>query len=452
MKTFKKRIAFVVMGRHLVSTGGIAQFTKSFIEMAEDLNWAVDIICDMKPPKNSFSDLLRDIACNVYVPSEPRSYNNHRLTYQFFESYNIDMAANFLEATMEAMRKNLYDMVVINAAEGLLPLVSLGIDKTMPIVFYTHNSNMVFADSNKFKDVYHNNFEDMMLRTMGQKCVTVGTQSTRNVEELAKFDINNAHWLPMPISEQALLEEYNGPTDGVLFIGRWETRKNFKEYLRMIKATGLPAKVMTNDKGVPKFTAALEEIGCKFEVRSSIHGDEKCDFIKGSRVYYMPSMAENFPFALMECVSHVPSVVIDKYNWHDNFDKDKIYISKQNDVDNLIISLYNEEPATDITYIQDMNKDIANKWQTFMDNFEPNKANGKASICAKDNLLFSEHITSLNRKTSIDDIISVLNNRHIFNVTQLEQGTWLSKNGDMPDTVVDRVEKEEDDVFDIFFD
>ena len=57
-----------------------------------------------------------------------------------------------------------------------------------------------------------------------------------------------------------VLEEHNKERSGVLWIGRWEPRKNPEEFIRVIKETKLPAKVITNTNGARKFEAALIEI------------------------------------------------------------------------------------------------------------------------------------------------------------------------------------------------
>ena len=43
MRIYKKRIAFCISDQHLVPHGGIGQFAKGFVEMANNIDWKVDI-------------------------------------------------------------------------------------------------------------------------------------------------------------------------------------------------------------------------------------------------------------------------------------------------------------------------------------------------------------------------------------------------------------------------
>ena len=54
MRLYKKRVAFCISDQHLVPHGGIGQFAKGFVEMANKIDWKVDIITD-KPTTNEFT-------------------------------------------------------------------------------------------------------------------------------------------------------------------------------------------------------------------------------------------------------------------------------------------------------------------------------------------------------------------------------------------------------------
>lgn len=60
MRTYDKRIAFLISDPTFYIHGGIGQFTKSFTEMCQRINWKVDIILD-KQPTNDFSELVKSL-------------------------------------------------------------------------------------------------------------------------------------------------------------------------------------------------------------------------------------------------------------------------------------------------------------------------------------------------------------------------------------------------------
>ncbi len=74
MKTYNKRIGFLVSYQTLVPHGGIGQFTKSFIRLMEENNVKVDIITDKKPQDNEF---IKSLNTNIIYPEESYGYTNH---------------------------------------------------------------------------------------------------------------------------------------------------------------------------------------------------------------------------------------------------------------------------------------------------------------------------------------------------------------------------------------
>ena len=88
----------------------------------------------------------------------------------------------------------------------------------------------------------------------------IGTQSARNVSEIKNNGGVSVEHLSMPMSERELLTSDYSERKGVLYIGRWEDRKNPEAFLKIIKETGLPAKIITNTNGKKKFELRLKEL------------------------------------------------------------------------------------------------------------------------------------------------------------------------------------------------
>ena len=167
----------------------------------------------------------------------------------------------------------------------------------------------------------------------------------------------------MPMSERGLLTEYTGPRKGILFIGRWEEGKNPEAYIKVMKECQLPCKVMTSKSGVKKFEKAFSEAGITdYEIKIAIVGQEKVDFIKSCKVFFMPALGENYPFAFSECLGHMPCVVLDNQEWSDNFDSKYFYKEKLANAGNLIKLLYNVDNYYDtgaLDYIKQLNNLLA---------------------------------------------------------------------------------------------
>jgi|688.fasta_scaffold60129_7 glycosyltransferase involved in cell wall biosynthesis len=435
MKTYSKRIAFCISDQHLVPHGGIGQFAKGFTEMAKDLNWKVDLILD-KASSNDFGALVESLGANIITSDAPMSYKNHTGTFAFTDSINFEKMLNFRNAIMKAFNTNLYDMIVCNSLEAMPAALSFDLNKYIPVVFYTHEESMVFRDTRKFKGVFSESCNEFFNNLMNLENCYIGTQSDRNVNEISGNGGINVKKLPMPMSERGLLVENNGTREGVLYIGRWEDRKNPEAFLKIIKETGLPAKIITNSNGKKKFEARLAELEItNYEIKSGVVGDEKVDFIKSAKVHFNPSLRENYPFTFFECLGHMPCVVIDKSEWVTNFDK-KYYIRKPvSEAGEAIKAVYGMKPEKwygngALQYIKDLDSGTAKYWKDFVESYTPSvtSKSDSAKINEYSEIKYIDFVRILNRSfLAIDDVKSVLTNKSKYNIIYTDKDTYLAK-------------------------
>lgn len=435
MKIYKKRIAFCLSDQHTIPHGGLGQFAKSFVETFTPLGYKIDIICDKAPSNFGFKRSLEESGASFIFPTDPIPYSKHSKIFMFEDSYNFEKMINFRDAMMQALNTNLYDTIICNTLESFPAVHSLSLQKSIQIIYYTHNESMVFLDDRTWKNEFSFSFNDFFNVLLRCSNIHIGTQTTRNVDELIGSKIFAQH-LPIPMTEKELLKTHIKPREGVLWIGRWEPRKNPEEYIRIIQETKLPAKVITNANGAKKFEQALSEIGANFEIKSGIYGKEKVDFLTSARVAYNPAIRESFGLAFYETAGHMPTVVLENVSWIHNFPS-SFYVAttKKDAVDN-IKRLYSK--MDDGTYhysnkvldtIIEENDLGTTKWIDVMDNFIPTKSDtDKARINQEHTVSYKDFIKSLNRKDlAIDDIKSVLTNKHKFNIIYTDSNTYLSK-------------------------
>ena len=421
----------MISDQHFIPHGGIGSFCKSFTEMCYRINWKVDIILD-KAPTGTFDKVIENAGANLIWPLEPLRYNDHTATFAFSDTINFEKIINFRKSLLEAFEENIYDMIVCNTQEAMTAAYAMTVSKYIPVVFYTHLHSMIFRESqgsDVFLDSYHNFYNKHMEFTD----IVIGTQSQKNIDELTKYGATNCVKLPMPMSERGLLElNTNTNRKGVLFIGRWEEGKNPESYIKAMKEAKLPCKVMTNSNGEKKFIKAFEEAGITdYEIKAGITGQEKVDFIKSCKVFFMPSLRENYPFAFLECLGHMPCVVLDKQDWSDNFNENLFYKCKQDEVPEALNRLYNL-PYDDIglEYVKQLDDQVAEQWITFLDNFVTKKSNTNAAkINTYETVKYSDYIKELERShLAREDFESVLGNRHKFlHVVYTDNNTYLSK-------------------------
>jgi len=238
------------------------------------------------------------------------------------------------------------------------------------------------------------------------------------------------------MTETTLFEENNKPREGVLWIGRWEPRKNPEEFIRVIKETGLPAKVITNTNGAKKFEEALKAIGAKYEIKIGVYGKEKVDFITSARVAYNPAIRESFGLAFYECMGQLPTVAIKGMSWLDNFSSQWYWCEEKKNIPRLILKLYEDFPNSRIWYSKSQLNTIVKEhdegiqeWIDCFESFTPVESNStRATINEYEQIKYSDFILKLNRKDlSIDDVRSVLTNKTKFNIIYTDENTYLSK-------------------------
>jgi glycosyltransferase involved in cell wall biosynthesis len=430
MRTYDKRIAFMISDQHFIPHGGIGQFSKGFTEMCDRIGWKIDIILD-KDPTNEFSKLIESLGANIISPTDSLRYSDHTATFAFSDTINFEKIINFRKALLKAFTGNMYDLVVCNTQEAMTASYAMTINQYIPVVFYTHLHSMIFRES-QGSDVFLPSYHNFYNKHMEFSDIIIGTQSQKNIDELTKNGATNCHLLRMPMSERDLLTPSISQRKGVLFIGRWEEGKNPDAYIKTMKECKLPCKVMTNNNGAKKFEKAfIENQFTDYEIRVGITGQEKVDFIKSCSVFFMPSLRENYPFAFLECLGHMPCVVLDTQDWSDNFDSQYFYKVSIKEAPEVIKELYDTTQLPEaLVYVNELDDLVASGWLKFLNEFVGKRSNTNAAkINTHETIKYRDYITELNRThLAREDFESVLSNRHKFiNITYTDNDSYLSK-------------------------
>jgi len=426
MRTYDKRIGFLVSYQTLIPHGGIGQFAKSFCELMDSNNIKVDIITDKEPKNNDFINSLK---ANIVYPAESFPYTDHSNIFMYGDTFCYERMANFRNAIIKATTNNLYDALVCNTYETVQVASTMGLDDCIQIIAYTHLESQIFKDT---KNPFLNATNEMMRKQLESSNLWIGTQSKFNQISMS----NDAWHLPIPITEQGLLEEHHKPREGVLFIGRWEEGKNPETYLELIEQTKLPARVMTNANGEKKFEERLKKIGVDYKIAVSIIGQEKVDFITSCRVAFNPSTVESYGMAFYEQMIQMPTVVLENQRWTNNFDSQYFFTTNKKNMAKTITDLYNNVPDAKTWYANNIlevyrNKenDVFHKWNECFNKFTSKQSNSNtAKICEETTVKYIDFTNNLGRRLlCIDDIKSVLTNKHKFRIIYTDNDTYLSK-------------------------
>ena len=312
----------------------------------------------------------------------------------------------------------------------MFPSHDTGLDDCIQIIAYTHLESQIFKDTkNPFLDATN----DMMRKQLECNGLWIGTQSKFNETSMGFTNVWHLH---IPITENALLEEYHGEREGVLFVGRWEEGKNPELFIELIEQTGFPAKVMTSPNGVKKFEERLKKIGATYDVRASIVGQEKVDFIKSSRIAFNPSVVESYGMAFYEQHIQLPTIVLENQRWTKNFNDEFFYYCNKKNMAERAKELYDSFDTAEkwynlesLKHAKFMENKVFHKWNDCFSEFVPRQSNSNtAKICNETTVRVQDYIRDLGRKIiCIDDVRNVLTNKHKFRVIYTDEDTYMTK-------------------------
>lgn len=442
---------FLISDQHFIPHGGIGSFCKGFTEMCGRIEWKVDVVLDKSPRNKDFYNLIKSLGANFVWPSNGLSYSEHTSTFAFTDTINFEKIINFRKSILKAFEENIYDMIVCNTQEAMTAAYAMTVNKYIPVVFYTHLHSMIFREAQNFADVFLDSYHNFYNKHMEFNDIIIGTQSQKNIDELTRHGANNCHLLHMPMSERKLLERYEDQREGVLFIGRWEDGKNPEAYVRVMKECKLPCRVMTNESGRKKFEKAFAENNItNYTIKAGVTGQEKVDFIRGSSVFFMPSLRENYPFAFLECLGHMPCVVLDTQDWSDNFERGYYHKVSINNASDTIKTLYgSNQLLSALDYVKKLDEGVAKEWVEFLDKFVSKHSNtNSAKINSYDTVKYRDYIKDLGREhLAREDFESVLSNRHKFNLLYTDDDTFLYKENCDISNLLDNSQSDSLDLF-----
>lgn len=427
MRTYQKRIGFLVSSQTLIPHGGIGQFAKSFCELMDEYNIKVDIITDKEPANSEFVKVLNT---NVITPTDPYKYTTHSSTFMYGDTFCYERMANFRNAIIKALGSNVYDAFVCNTYETIQVASTMGLEDIVQIIAYTHLESQIFSDTS---NPFLHNTNEMMRQQLQTDGIYIGTQSKYN-----QLQFDCAYHLPIPITERGLLEEHHVDREGVLFIGRWEEGKNPELFLDLIEKTKLPAKVMTSPNGVKKFEERLKKIGVPYDVRASIIGREKVEFITSARVAFNPSTVESYGMAFYEQMIQLPTFCLESQGWTQNFEGNLFFeTNKKTMVEDVLGAYERFKTAIDwygnkssLEHMRAIESQVFHKWNHCFNEFIRKQSQSNAAkICdQKTTTVDNFYSNVLGRKNlCIDDIRSVLSNQHKFRVIYTDSDTYLTK-------------------------
>ena len=343
-----KRILFIINRMNFRPSSGHGIFMKGVVETLLEKGHYIDIACDGEPEEN----FLKEYEITVFTPdkTDRLSYGKHSTLFQFADSFNFEKSINFRTAIVKALSSNMYDLVICNDTESAFVCYQMELYKSMKIASYAHECQSINPElgAGVFKDCYYDLIDKMMFWPQVTTLIQTEQNKSKLLEKFNHINMDmNAVVQLYPLTDSFPVNSLE--KDGLLYIGRHEDRKNPAEYIKVLKAikdkygVELKANVMTRSAHVKKFEADFAAIGhTNYEIVADVVGDEKAKIIQKSKVAFMPYKNESFGIAVLEALRFMPTVVLDKYDWHYNFESFSNYIvADSKEVSDIIWSAYN---------------------------------------------------------------------------------------------------------------
>jgi hypothetical protein len=132
----------------------------------------------------------------------------------------------------------------------------------------------------------------------------------------------------------------------------------------------------------------------------------------------------------------LPTVVLENQRWTNNFDKNHFFTVNKKNMVETVLDLYNNVPDAKTWYAnnilevyQSKENDVFHKWNECFNKFTSKQSNSNtAKICEETTVKYIDFTTSLGRRLlCIDDIKSVLTNKHKFRIIYTDKDTYLTK-------------------------
>jgi glycosyltransferase involved in cell wall biosynthesis len=374
-----KRVLFLISDRYAGANGGIGSFMKGFWLLCQERGWVMDIVVDQRLRDNPVTSLVRQTS--RVVGSHTTSFAEHREMHRYNDTINFFRVLNFKKALMEALEDAVYDAIIVNDEEGILPAMSLALP--IPVIYVTHNPESI-VDS-EGTSPFHPLYLWWMQEALKTPGLIVATQSEKNVSLIKEEHGVDAMLLPYPIPEQGLLQgaaplEERG---GILYIGTFQDRKDPREYIRVAKTLGLKPKVMTSQAGVRKFEKAFSEVGITdYDVRHSITGTEKVDFIRSARVAYHPSKSESFGYAVLEAACVVPTFILEEYAFWTDMHREYTTVVPRTEVVSAIRSELESPRVQGTEVVEFLTERTAGLWAEVIEGPRSSRSNTSAKLHA----------------------------------------------------------------------
>ena len=445
MKTFPYRVAQLVTNDQLMPDGGIGVTVRSLNLMFQDMGYAVDVITDCLPhptddKRVNFREEIERTCTRIVTRDHAIPYTRFRHVHSNKPGINLEESANMRESLVKAFERTVYDLIIIHNPNTIPAVYDLDIWRNINCVTYTHDPKNVFPNNDSNSII---NYQNTLYKLPG---ITVGTHTAVNQRHVA---LPNCVILPLPLPDSELLTSTADERTGVLYIGKWEHRKDPQAYCAMIKRTGLPARIITSPHSLNKFKQEFKRLAHTGDVvyaleqypQSLIRGysnhREKREFIAQCRVAYLPYKVESYGLAIDEALAQMPVVLSHCAGaWSEHFvTSNRVYQGTDYaDCERQVVEWHDADTVEgDCARIQAQQLNCRTQWHAQLGIQAVGQAAVPARVSTYTHIWHSDWHNKMRRDIDKFDIQSLLNAKHNHTRYYTQSDCYYSKDGAKPE-------------------
>jgi len=417
---------------------GIGVFLLSCVKIFKEYNWRICLIVN-SPFKNSIKDLnLEDL--NIYFNENPIKITEHRQIFQFEEGIQYENVINYRKSFTESLKENIFDLLICNDVESVLCVQNFGLQKYIHVLYYTHCHSIIQYSEihNSNTDVFSKQYIDFLKNVKLLPGINFATQSELNNKLL------DGNCIVLPILYE---EKYNpniSENEGILFIGRWDDRKNILFFFDVINKLKkkynceYKIKIITKENNKIKFKNKFKEINYNnFEIYANLNEQEKINIISNSKVLFYPLKLEAYCIVIKECMPYIHCLLMKEYGWWKMWDGFVNVTDREEVVDDLF-NLYNE-PIDRNTLLNNsikLNNIDKNYWGEYLlnlrnkniENIEINNKSAFYKYLLNGGTKLKDFFTRLNREPYLSDFLQIYKLKNRFYIKENITFNFIKEN------------------------
>lgn len=418
-----KTVGILVSSRFLYPCG-IGVFLMSAIDFFKKNKWSIVLILDGKF-KNKLKDLdVNDV--NVYENNNIIDKKIHQQLFSFEENICFENVLNYRTSLCNSLKENIFDLIICNDLESILCVYNMGLQDYINVFYYTHCHSIIkYSNENNANiDIFSQKYIDFLLNIMNLPGINFITQSQLNNRLLG----NRCEVLPILVKNKNYI--FNESKEGILFIGRWDERKNISFFFDTIKRIKnqinkeLKIKIITKESNIIKFRKKFEELNYKnYDLFYDLNENDKFDVINSSKILFYPSKLEAYCIVIKECIPYIDCLILEEYGWWKMWDGYVEKTNKENCVNDLL-KLYNR-PINKELFLKrsiELEKKDERCWDDFLKNLksknikQSTNSNFLKTLNMKNEILLKSYFNNLGREPYLSDFINVYKSRNYYDI------------------------------------